>query len=210
MEGVRFSIEEEAEIEEIERKKREFKKKKNKAFSVIAGIVFFIFAISIYLFLVSLFSNKESGAKEIEEKGALLYTLNIANPLNALEGIFSNNLLIIAAILIAIIFALALITVLYLNINKIKKLNSLKTNQEIDSADKTKVESGQDREGYSYYNKKVLELLKEGNKLIDRGEIANARIIYPKIKAEYDSHNDRNKKIYFEIIKFYRRIVERR
>ncbi len=201
MEEVRFSIEEEAEIEEIERKKREFKKKKNKAFSIIAGIAVFIFAISVYFFFVGLFSNKESGAREIEEKGAFLYTLDIANPLNALEGIFSNSILIIVAILIAIIAALVLIVVFYLNINKIKKVNALKANQSIYSADKTKEEE------FLYNNKKVLELLREGDKLIDKGEIANARIIYHQIKGWYDFRNDKDKRIYYKIIELYRRIV---
>jgi hypothetical protein len=62
---------------------------------------------------------------------------------------------------------------------------------------------------YSPNNNKVLELLDEGNKFLDKEEYADARIIYHKIREWYNPHDDKSRELYFRIIGFYERIVNR-
>ncbi len=152
------------------------------------------FVFSLYMFFISIINTNEGGNEKFKEQGAVFYTLNLANPMN----IFKNIDLVywIAALIIFILILLTFISIIiYARIKKYKKIQ-VENQPNIDYVN------------YSPQNNKVIELLEEGNKNLERKEYANARITYHKIKQWYDFHADPTKEIYFKIMKFYERITK--
>lgn len=210
MEGVNIKErkeKEELELRKEEARREETRKKRDKTFSVITGISVFIFVFALYVFLMGSLSNNQGSKEELENQGIFLYTLNAVNPLNALtdsflfNNFFSKNNLIIIILSAAVIIVLLLVIFIYIKIWKIKKIK-------IQAEKPEKVEERpEESQEFNDYNKKVLDLIKEGNSFMDKSDFFNARMTYHKIKGWYDHHSDKNRKIYYEIIKFYRRIA---
>ncbi len=159
---------------------------------LLAAIIAFVFAI--YIFIMASINSGETGKEKYEEQGAVFYTLNLANPTNFFKGI--EPVYWIAVLIILIIIILTIIgIIIYSRIKKYKKIQ-VENQPKIDYAN------------YSPQNNKVIELLEEGNKYLDRKEYTNARITYHKIKEWYDFHADPTKEIYFKIMVFYERITK--
>ncbi len=159
---------------------------------LIFAIVAFVF--SIYMFFISVVNTSEVGNEKFNEQGAVFYTLNLANPMNIFKNI--DPVYWIVALIIFILILLTFISIIiYTRIKKYKKIQ-VENQPQINY------------ENYSPQNNKVVELLEEGNKYLERKEYANARITYHKIKQWYDFHADPTKEIYFKIINFYERITK--
>ena len=167
-----------------------------------------VFAFSLYMFLISLVNTDETGIEKYQENGAFFYTLNLANPANFFDTVDPITLIFILTVLIIVIL-LIIFSIIYLKINKIKKVQIEQQNKTVESIPVTPapVESPP-VENYSQYNNKVLELLEDGDKYLERKEYTNARIAYHKIKQWYDFKSDPTREIYFRIMMFYERIVK--
>ena len=57
-------------------------------------------------------------------------------------------------------------------------------------------------------NEKLLEWLKDGNRLLSSGDLREAELLYNHVKKEYDPSKDSSRKIYRKIIDFYQEIEE--
>ncbi len=178
-------------------------KKENKFIRIFAIISIVIFVFAFYLFMTSSINVRDNSAKEFEEQGAVFYTLNLANPFN----VFGNIDIIIFIIILIIIGIIILTTFIILLFLKIKKIKIEKQNiaANVNSYDEKIGTLASDK--FSYYNNKVLELLDEGNELLNKKQYADARITYHKIRRWYNFHDDVGKEIYLKILKYYERIV---
>lgn len=171
---------------------------------VIIMTVFAIgaFLIALYIFFISYITPAKLGEEALQEQGAVLYALNIANPINIFSGI--DPIILIGVLVAVIVIALfAIILVIYSKIGKIKKINYTKENPVSQIQ-----ENATPAENFSEYNKKVLELLDEGERCLEKNEYTNARIVYHKIREWYDPHNDKSREIYLRILRFYERIAK--
>lgn len=132
-----------------------------------------------------------------------------------------NLILIILGIVVAIV--LLLIIIILIKIKKVKRVNelqeqkpisaqlsgkvSVKSQNEIKEQITGRSEPAETNVNFLDYNQKVRELLAEGNLYLDRDDIANAKIVYAKIKNWYDPSDDSSQELYSKIFEFYNRIV---
>jgi len=181
-------------------------KKENMIIRIFSIIAIAVIVFSIYFFLVSPITIGEDPVNEFIENGALFYTLNLANPISIISNIDPTTSVMIISLLIVIILMIIIILV-YSKIRKLKKINMEQKNIDkyINLIDQQ--EATQPLQKIYLNNNKLLELLDEGNRLIDKKEYADARILHHKIRRLYNSRDDKSKEIYLKIIRFYERIV---
>jgi hypothetical protein len=193
--------------EEEERKKRKFNNIK-----LFGYFAIFIFLFAIYMFAVSFINadrvNPEYNKKAIEEQGALLYTFNLANPFINFGDI--NPLIWFVVILVFVLIIITTVFILiYSNLKKIsKKENDEKILRDMSNTPDEFRLISMNLDNISSNNKKVLDLLIEGNRQIDHKQFSEARTTYGKISEWYEKENDKTKEIYRKIIKLYNRILK--